>query len=44
MKDLVEHWKETYGADNYACAQMLRAMSNVVYEPADDPEERELEG
>ena len=44
VKDLVEHWKETYGADNYACAQMLRAMSNVVYEPADDPEDREIEG
>ena len=44
VKDLVEHWKETYGADNYACAQMLRDMTNVVYEPADDPEERELEG
>ena len=44
VKDLVEHWKETYGADNYACAQMLRAMSNVIYEPADDPENRELEG
>ena len=26
VKDLVEHWKETYGADNYGCAQMLRAM------------------
>ena len=44
VKDLFEHWKETYGADNYGCAQMLRAMSNVIYEQADDPENRELEG
>ena len=23
VRDLVEHWKETYGADNYGCAQMM---------------------
>ena len=43
MKDLVEHWEETYGADAYGCAQMLRAMSKVIYDQDDDPENRELE-
>ena len=43
MRDLVESWKEMYGADLYACCQMLRDMSSIIYQGDDDAENRSLQ-
>ena len=43
VKDLVETWREMYGADLYACCQMLRDMSSVIYQYEDDAEGRQLQ-
>jgi len=43
VRDLVESWKEMYGADLYACCQMLRDMSSVIYQYEDDAENRQLQ-
>ena len=43
VKDLVESWQEMYGADLYACGQMLRDMSSVIYQRDDDAADRPLQ-
>ena len=43
VKDLVASWQEMYGADLYACAQMLRDMSSCIYQAEDDAEKRQLQ-
>ena len=43
VKGLVAGWQEMYGADLYACCQMLRDMSSVIYQPDDDAESRPLQ-
>ena len=43
VTDLVASWQEMYGADLYACCQMLRDMSSVIYQPDDDAENRPLQ-
>ena len=43
VRGLVESWQEMYGSDLYACAQMLRDMSSVIYQYEDDAEKRQLQ-
>ena len=43
VTDLVASWQEMYGADLYACCQMLRDMSSIIYQRDEEAEKRPLQ-